>query len=232
MDPFHALIFDLDGVIIDTEPLHAEAKRITFEKYGLSVSENLYAEFRGRSDQDMVESVVREFSGLSQPDSSQPASSLSAAEVLNYKHAVFSTLQEKIAPIQGALEFIRSARRHFEQLALTTSATKKNQQFAFEKFNLQPFFDVVVTAEEITRTKPHPDPYLITTAKLGLNPESCLVIEDSKNGIQSAKDAGCKVVALATSFRRDQLQDTNADYIVESFSELAMLLRFNKPLAD
>jgi beta-phosphoglucomutase len=214
MNQFRALIFDLDGVIIDTESLHAEAKRTTFEKYEIRVPGNLYAEFRGRSDQDMIEHVVREFG----------ARSLSAADVLSYKHDVFRTLHEKIAPVEGVLEFIRLARRHFEKLAVTTSATKENQEFAFEKFGLQPFFDVVVTAEEISRTKPHPDPYLQTTKKLNLNPASCMVIEDSKNGILSAKEAGCVVVAITTSFSRDELKEANAHYMVESFAELASLV--------
>ena len=113
MDRFRALIFDLDGVIIDTEPLHAEAKRITFEKYGIAVPERLYAEFRGRSDLDMVEHVVRELAG----------GALSALEVVSHKHEVFGALHDRIAPVVGALEFIRLARRHVEKLALATSAT-------------------------------------------------------------------------------------------------------------
>ncbi|MFN2399703.1 MAG: HAD family hydrolase, partial [Gemmatimonadaceae bacterium] len=128
-----ALIFDLDGVIIDTEPLHAEAKRIAFGRYEIGVPEKLYADFRGRSDQDMVEHVVRKFGDPS----------LSVAKVLGYKHDVFRALHEKIVPVEGSLEFIRLARRHFEKLAVTTSATKKNLEFAFEKFSLHPFFDVV-----------------------------------------------------------------------------------------
>jgi beta-phosphoglucomutase len=217
MRKFRALILDLDGVIIDTEPLHAEAKRIAFEKYQIGVPASLYAEFRGRSDQDMVEHVVREFAHPS----------VSAADVAGYKHDVFAALHEKIAPVEGSLEFIQLARRHFEKLAVTTSATKKNQQFAFERFGLHAFFDVVVTAEEIGRTKPHPDPYLKTTQKLRLSPEACLVIEDSKNGILSAKEAGCSVVAITTSFTSDELKEANADHTVESFAELASLLGLN-----
>lgn len=216
MNQFPALIFDMDGVIVDTEALHAEAKRTAFEYYQIEVPENLYAEFRGRSDADMVEQVVKEYG----------AAHLSAADVLNYKHAVFSTLHEKIAPVEGVLEFIRLARRHFDKLAVTTSATKDNQEFTFDKFGLVPFFDVVVTAQEIRQTKPHPDPYLVTTRQLGLDPASCMVIEDSKNGILSAKAAGCVVVAITTSFSASELKETYAeyDYVVDSYPELASLL--------
>ncbi|WP_437686865.1 HAD family hydrolase [Sorangium sp. So ce176] len=214
MDQLRALIFDLDGVIIDTEALHAEAKRLTFERYGIAVPERLYTEFRGRSDLDMVEHVVRELAG----------GALSPAEVVGTKHDVFRTLHEKIAPVEGALEFIRLARRRFERLALATSATRENQAFAFEKFDLRPFFDVVVTSEDIRRTKPHPDPYLKAAEKLGLSPGACLVIEDSTNGILSARAAGCAVAAITTSFSRDELRDARADMMVDSFPELASLL--------
>ncbi|XXY53065.1 HAD family phosphatase [Sorangium sp. So ce269] len=214
MDQFRALIFDLDGVIIDTEPLHAEAKRITFERYGIQVPERLYVEFRGRSDLDMVEHVVRELAG----------GALSAADVVGHKHEVFRALHEKIAPIEGALEFIRLARRRFDRLALSTSATKKNQEFAFDRFALRPFFDVVVTSEEISHTKPHPEPYQKAAERLGLSPGACLVIEDSKNGVLSARAAGCAVAAITTSFSREELKEASPDFMVGSFVELASLL--------
>jgi len=216
VNKFQALIFDMDGVIVDTEALHAEAKRTAFESYQIEVPENLYAEFRGRSDEDMVEHVVKEYGAVQ----------LSAAEVLKYKHDIFRTLHQKIVPVEGVLEFIRLARSHFDKLAVTTSATKDNQEFTFEKFGLQPFFDIVVTAKEIRQTKPHPEPYLITARQLGLNPASCMVIEDSKNGILSAKAAGCVVVAITTSFSKSELKEANAeyDYVVDSYPELASLL--------
>lgn len=219
MTTFTALIFDLDGVIIDTEPLHARAKQLAFERHGLQVPKPLYRQFRGRSDQDMAEYVVANFG----------RSGLSSAEVLALKHELFSTLHHEIGLVEGALEFIRQARQHFPKLALTTSATRRNQLFAFEKFGLQPYFDVVVTAEDITYTKPLPQPYLKTVEQLGLASDQCLVIEDSVNGILSAKAAGCFVAAITTSFSRDELTGAPYDYIVDSFSELASQLGFGAP---
>lgn len=216
METYQALIFDLDGVIIDTESLHTEAKRIAFRKYALPVPEDLYPEFRGRSDQDMADHVVKTFGS---PDHS-------SAEVAGYKHEIFDTLQERILPVEGVLEFIRESRMRFEKLAVATSATEKNQRFAFEKFGLWPFFDAVVHAGDLEHTKPNAEPYVKIAEKLGLPPKACLVIEDSRNGILSAKGAGCKVVAITTTFTRMELLDAEADYIVESFKELAELLKF------
>jgi beta-phosphoglucomutase len=214
MKPFRALIFDLDGVIIDTEPKHKEAKRIAFGKYGLDVPEPLYDHFRGRSDEDMAQHVVKEFG----------PKDLAWAEVVDLKHQVFSTLEHQIEPVPGALEFIRQARAKFEKLALATSATEKNQLYAFERFALAPYFDVVVTAKDLSHTKPNPEAYAATVAKLELPAEACLVIEDSKNGIVAAKGAGCMVAAITTSFTKLELLDAEADYLVDSFAELAELL--------
>ncbi|HWI63983.1 MAG TPA: HAD family phosphatase [Symbiobacteriaceae bacterium] len=206
-----ALIFDMDGVIIDTEPLHKEAKRAAFETFGITVPESCYLDFRGRTDEDFAENVGREF-GLS-PEQRR--------EFLQRKHSCYASLKSRILPVEGALGFLRLVRPHFAKMAVTTSATPPDQQFAFSLLGLDSFFDVVINASDITKTKPHPEPYLTTVARLGYPAEACLVIEDSKNGILSAKAAGCPVAAITTSFSRDELLETAADVIVADFRQLA-----------
>ncbi|HXG63931.1 MAG TPA: HAD family phosphatase [Blastocatellia bacterium] len=210
MDIIRAIIFDLDGVIIDSEPLHAEAKRLTFEHYGIEVPPTLYDQFKGRTDLDVIEHVV----GL------HPGRSLSVAELLGHKHRAFESLLDQLPQIPGALEFLELARRYIPRLALTTSATKRNQRIAFAKFDLHRYFDVVVTEEEIEHTKPHPEPYLKTVERLGIEAASCLVIEDSLNGVISARDAGCRVAALTTSFSAEELLRAGADNVFSSYREL------------
>ena len=214
MNQFRAILFDLDGVIINTEPLHARAKRIAFERYGIPVPDDMYAAFRGRSDKDMVEDVVQLLG---------PAS-LEWEKVLAHKDEMFNALEHEIELISGAAEFIASARNHFAKLALVTSATKRNQEFALRRFGLESFFDVIVTAEDITRTKPDPEPYLTAVSRVGVAAESCLVIEDSMHGIASATAAGCAVVAITTSFTAEELAEFNPRNIVNSYDELASLL--------
>jgi beta-phosphoglucomutase len=215
MNPFAAILFDLDGVIINTEPLHARAKRIAFERYGIPVPDDMYAAFRGRSDKDMVEDVVQ----LLGP------SSLEWTKVLAHKDEMFNALEHEIELISGAAGFIASARKHFDKLALVTSATKRNQEYALRRFELESFFDVIVTAEDITRTKPDPEPYLTAVSRLGVAAESCLVVEDSMHGVVSANAAGCAVVAITTSFTAEELAEFNPRNIVNNYDELASLLR-------
>lgn len=209
--PIKALIFDMDGVIIDTEPLHKEAKRAALAAFGLTIPESYYLDFRGRSDEDFAQTVGRQY-GLS-PEQRQ--------EVLRLKHSVFESRETSLLPVEGVLEFLRMARPQFEKMAVTTSATPRNQQFAFDHLGLHPFFDVVVNASDITRTKPDPEPYLTTVARLRYPADACLVIEDSINGILSAKAAGCMVAAITTSYSGDELLETPADVVVESYRQLA-----------
>lgn len=211
---FRALIFDLDGVIVDTEPLHLRAKLLAFERHGIRVPDGFFDEFTGRSDRDVAEhAVARHGDGRA-----------SAAEVVAAKHAIFAGLRAEMTAVPGALAFLAAVRPKYGQLALTTSATRENQRFAFARFALAPFFDVVVTAEDIARTKPDPEPYRVTVERLERAPGECLVIEDSLNGVLSAKAAGCAVAALTTSFPEAALAAAKPDWIVGSFDALASRL--------
>jgi beta-phosphoglucomutase-like phosphatase (HAD superfamily) len=119
---------------------------------------------------------------------------------------------------------LAASRRRFSALALTTSATRRDQEQIFQRFNLGRWFDAVVTAEDIRRAKPDPEPYLKTAAKVGLDPSLCLVVEDSTHGIRAAKRAGCWAVGLTTAFTAEELRRAGADAVVDSFAELAALL--------
>jgi beta-phosphoglucomutase-like phosphatase (HAD superfamily) len=236
MKPTRALIFDLDGVLIDTEPLHKKAKRLAFAEFGLAVPEALYDAFRGRSDQDMAMEMVRAYG----------SEGVAWEEVLARKHALFESLEHEIGPVPGALAFLERAKGNIrsrrpgsgggesvatgagkpalQSLGLCTSATERNQRYAFDRFGLAPFFDIVVHAGMLSRTKPDPEPYLLAAAKLGIPAGECLVIEDSRNGILSARAAGCRVAAIATSFTRAELAEAEADWVAGGFAELGVLL--------
>src|SRR5690606_18407119 len=87
-----------------------------------------------------------------------------------------------------------------------------------------PFFEAVVTAEDITHPKPHPEPYLVTAAHLGVKPEACLVVEDSVHGVRAGLAAGCRVVGITTSFDAGRLQEAGAHHVVDSFAQLTRKL--------
>ena len=205
-----ALLFDLDGVIIDSEPLHERAKRKAFAQFGLAVPDSDFDGFVGKTDWDVIAYAVETYgNGTSTIET-----------VLAHKQQAFRDLMPELEPIPGVLPFIRQAAGRF-RLALTTSATRVNQQLAFDKFGLDAFFEVVVTAADITRAKPDPQPYALTVERLGLAPEACLVIEDSVNGVRSAVGAGCRVAALTTSFESAALVEAGAEVVVADYEALA-----------
>ena len=126
-----------------------------------------------------------------------------------------------IAGVRGFLELCKGAGW---PIALTTSAPRELQELAFDQFDLAGYFGAVVTGDDVSQGKPHPEPYLKTAEKLGREPSHCVVVEDSMNGVRSAKAAGCPTVGLATSFSAEKLAAAGSDLAVETFSELQKAL--------
>ena len=145
---------------------------------------------------------------------------------MEYHNNLYKAMLDQMRLIPGSREFIQKAHKKGFKLGLTTSALQENQQRIFEMFDLSPFFSAIITSQDIINGKPHPEPYLKTAEKLGVAPANALVIEDSVNGVRSGKAAGCRVVAITTSFPRERLTELQADYVVDSFAELERLLDF------
>ncbi|MEZ4672070.1 MAG: HAD family phosphatase [Anaerolineae bacterium] len=210
----HALIFDMDGVIIDSEPLHAETKRQTLVHYGLDFPPEFFDQFKGMPDHDTFEYVVANYLHDTH----------TVDEVLAYKRDLYRAIFPKLQTIPGALDFLAEARPRYDKFALTTSAFPENQQKSFARFDLAHWFDVVVTQADVTQHKPHPAPYLKALELLNLPAAACVVIEDSVNGVKSGKAAGCRVIGLTTSFSEEELRKVGADVIVPDFQTLRHLL--------
>ncbi len=201
----------MDGVIADSEPLHFEAEKAILQQRGIEAPWDDWYKFTGLTDEKIFQYLVDNFTD----------GNYSAHELIEAKYEIFiDILHEKLQPIPGALEFIYWAREQYSKLALTTSSKVRIQQTIFEKFELVPYFDVIVTGDCITYSKPHPEPYLNTVQALELPAETCMVIEDSLSGIQSAKAAGCNVTGLTTSFPRQQLLEAGADAVIDEYASL------------
>ena len=211
---FAALIFDFDGVIIDSEPLHAEAKRLTLDHFHIPYSPGLFSDFKGRTDADFFGYVASEFA----------PGCTSAAELDAYKRQQYLDLFEKVPLMPGALEFISVARLKFARIGLATSATARDFSLAMRKYPIQNWFQVIITGEDTLWHKPHPEPYLKALAGLQVNAEDTLVIEDSPNGILAAKSAGCTVAAITTTYSAAQLSSAGADFVARSFFDLEQAL--------
>ncbi len=216
LNSLRAIIFDLDGVIVNSEPLHDEANRRALAYYGIELPDSLIEAFIGKPDLAIMEEASLRY-----------LNSLDAVPALmELRQQFFRELAVELQPIPGVLEFLRRARPVFQAFGLATSSLRENQEITFDQLGLHPWFSAVVTVEDVEQPKPDPEPYRRAAVGLGLTPAECLVIEDSVKGIASAKGAGCVVIGLTTSFPSTDLAAAGADYVCTSFGEIAHLLEF------
>lgn len=208
------LLFDLDGVIIHSENLHARAKKTTLEHYGIPYPEWLFDAYKGSPDLTFWQYVAGNLSG----------GRFTADELDAYKRKVYFGLVKEIEAISGVFEFLEWARGHFLKLGLVSSATGADLDLSDQKFGIRRWFDLVVLGEDTVRHKPYPDPYAKALALLDVKGGSVMVIEDSPNGIKAAKGAGCYVTGITTGFDKDVLLDAGADAIAGTFDEIRSML--------
>ena len=122
--------------------------------------------------------------------------------------------------VPGAAEFVRSLQKGGVPMAVATSATPENARLSLSRAKMEGIFDIVITAADVANGKPDPEPYLKAAERLGVSATTCLVIEDSVSGIRSAKSAGAKCLALATTFPRESLSAESPDWLVASFADI------------
>lgn len=210
MRHLHAVIFDMDGVLVDSEPLHERAQKAVFADNALDVPEGVLGTFKGKTEEDVFEFIVREYGH----DGMDPA------DLVRQKHEAYRGLMPELRPVEGSVDFVRFLQASGLRLALTTSATRRDQEYALDLLALGEPFEVIITAEDVARPKPNPEPYLVTVQRMSLKPDTCLVIEDSLNGVRSALDAGCRVAGLSTSFDKADLSAEGAHYVADTFEQL------------
>jgi HAD superfamily hydrolase (TIGR01509 family) len=212
---FSACIFDLDGVLINSEPLHLEALRLVFVQHGIPLPPDGFEPFIGRTDLDVF---VASTGGLDLDE-------LTPDRLVNEKHLAYDRLSDTLEMMPGVRDFIDQVTAGGLKLGLATSSVALSQRRAFQRFGLDRHFQAVVTADDVARTKPDPEPYLLAAEHLGCDPADCIVIEDSANGIRSAKGAGCYAVGLTSSFPASVLVDAGADAVVDHYQALARHLQ-------
>lgn len=207
-----AFIFDMDGVIIDSEPLHAEVKRQTLEHYGFAVDDAELVRYVGRTTRSFFQSVITD-SGRTD---------VNAEDMTEYKHRRYlAALQGKagIEPINGIPELLAKLKKMNIKTGLASSADPVIIEAVLTRFGVKDKFQVVISGTEIPRSKPDPAIYLLTAERLMTAPEECVVLEDSQSGIAAAKAAGMYCIAYRNP--DSGAQDlSKADRIVDKISEI------------
>lgn len=211
--PFAAVLFDLDGVVVDTTELHYRVWDEFARSRGYSPTEAELLSTNGRPASEMMRAW------LGQDLSDQEVAALTA-ERETWFNRLLSV--EPVSAVPGAIEFIAALKRASIPIAVATSAVPANAKTALLRVGLADAFSGIITAADVTRGKPDPEVYLKAAASLGIAPTRCVVIEDSISGIRAARAAGAKCVALSTTFPRQALEREQPEWIVEDFRALPL----------
>lgn len=204
------LVFDMDGVIVNSEPVKFLAYQEAFlALYGVLLDPH-DVNWRGRSEPEVIKYWARKM---------KIEQDLNAEKLIEKKRSVYRRLVNDgcLELVPGVKEFLKKVLGMKKPCGLATTSSRQDQQGIFKLFGLEPFFAVVTTLDEIKKPKPDPEVYLKTAKFLGLAPERCVAFEDSPPGYTAAKLAGMKVVCILTSYEKEAFQGR---FCIKNFTEL------------
>lgn len=207
----YLVIFDMDGVLADTGPIHFESwVKMANECAGLEFSREFFEETFGQQSIPITRKLVG-------PEFDQSL----VEKWANLKEQYYRDLvKDKLEPLPGAVELIKSLKKHDFKLAVGSSGPLENVELLLTSLNIKQFFDVIITAEDVKNGKPAPDVFLIAANRLHIKPEDCIVIEDAPVGIEAAKRANMSSIALTTTHAKEELN--NANLIVKDLSYIKL----------
>jgi len=204
-----AIIFDMDGVIVESMPYHIEAWRLFCSKYDFKLAEKELRELlHGKTTRSILQNLFGK-------DISEEEIKQYTAEKGDFYRGLAS---EKIQPVRGVDAFLDRLKENNIPIAIGTSATPENVSFVMDELRLKDYFHAVVDSSQVSRSKPDPEVFLKAAEKLRIEPSRCIVFEDALAGVEAARRAGMKVIALATTHPKEELN--KADLVIEDFSEM------------
>jgi HAD superfamily hydrolase (TIGR01509 family) len=219
-----AVIFDMDGVIVHSEPLWSEAEQRLLARRGLIASPELKPLLMGRDSREAIAILIKHYELGEQVE-----------DVVRERNQIIARLfQESLEPVPHILNLIHSLREGEIKTAVASSSPNRLVVLALDKLGIKELFDVILSGDEVFRGKPSPEIYLAAAGRLGVKPANCLVIEDAPSGVAAAKAAGMKCLAVCTTVGSSELGD--ADRVVESFAAVdftfIQAVMINSQLAD
>lgn len=210
-----AIIFDMDGVLVDSEPHHVAIEKHQFNLNGISISNEEHQKFMGTTSENMWRKIASRYQ-LERPV--EELIEQNQTESLRY----FNELPG-IPVMPGLVDLLEKLKSKNYPLAVASSSVPEIIELILQKTDLRKYFQVVVSGQEADKSKPEPDVFLLAAQKLGVIPKNCMVVEDSENGIKAALAAGMICVAYQSPGVDPKTQE-KADIIVKSFDQLGMML--------
>ncbi len=206
-----AVLFDMDGVIVDTEPLHCKAYFKMFEAVNISVSDELYESFTGQSTINICRQLCQIFNLSQTPET-----------LVQLKRNFFKYLfinDKSLSLIDGVLDLIKDYHKNNIILVLASSASMNTINNVFTRFNLDQYFIAKLSGADLKASKPHPEIFINAAKASGYSKKECVVIEDSTNGIEAATNAKIYCVGFKSPNSKNQVYD-KADKIISDFGEI------------
>lgn len=207
-----AVLFDMDGVIVNTEPLHKKAYFQMFEDVNIDVSEEMYEAYTGQSTINICKDLCSHFSLSEAPET------LMATKRKHFKH-LFAT-DDELDLLDGVLQLIKDYYNNGLTLILASSASMPNINRIFERFELNQYFTDKLSGADLKASKPHPEIFIKAAQASGHIKDNCMVIEDSTNGIAAAKGAGIFCVGYDSIYSKNQ-DYSKADIVISDFNAIA-----------
>jgi HAD superfamily hydrolase (TIGR01509 family) len=206
-----ALIFDMDGTLVHSDPVHLEAFAEVLKPEGVAVDEDLYrTTIIGRTNEAIFASLLPHL----------PVEKHEA--YADEKEATFRRMAQDLKPLEGLLDLLDWAETQGIKIALVTNAPRLNADHMLEALGLAGRFPVEITIESVERGKPDPLPYLTALERLGIKADEAIAFEDSPSGMRAAKAAGLYSFGVLTGLSADEMRQIGADGAIENFRDRAL----------
>lgn len=208
-------IFDMDGVLINSNAAHLASWKKIAQIDGVNFSDEVFWQTFGMTSEYIVEKYWQ-----------KTLNEKEIAEVVDRKETAFrESIKQFVKPIDGAVDFVHFLSQKGYKLAVGSSAPRVNVDYTLEWLGIQSFFgERVVAGNEVKQGKPAPDIFLTAARKLNASPETCVVIDDSRSGVNAGKNAGMKTIGFFSEGHRKEEYE-NADFVVKTFDEIKEILR-------
>jgi HAD superfamily hydrolase (TIGR01509 family) len=204
-----ALLFDLDGTIVNTDPIHFLAWQKMLSRYDMDIDEAFYkSRISGGLNPQILADIL--------PQLSQQQ----AKDFAEEKEAMFRQMASKLEPVAGLNEVISWCQQYDIKLALVTNAPRENTYFVLKILGLEDTFELIVLAEDEAAAKPDPTPYRVALQRLGVEIEQAIALEDSPAGIRSATGAGLRTIGIASTHSPQSLINMGSFMAISDFTEL------------
>ena len=204
-----AVVFDMDGVIAETENMHIEAEKQTMLKYGIKISEDELHLYTGTTAKVMFTDLIKKYKLKT-----------TFEQIFSEKEKILDNmLEEGVKPTKGVINLLLQLKKRKIKLAVASSSHRKMIEQVLKKVRIIDLFDSIIGAEDIDRSKPDPQIFLMSAKRLKVRPEECWVVEDSKFGVEAAKRAEMKCLGYVnpSSGRQDL---SKADLIIDDFRKI------------